>query len=163
MRPESVPSAWERSPRGLGIGLAVCTLLALVAAAAFVLTRPSTKVYGMSGDTRVTLPNGRAAPSNTLSVAEALAVQPKHPRLVHGYLLSPMDDAARLCSRLNEYADCRGAPRLLIANLSPDALFGGVIKGLKQGCCATGFWSPRPIALRGIVVGHTLYLIPTLV
>lgn len=157
---------WDRSPRGFLAGLTVWILVALVVVGVAVvsLSRRHPLPY-MSGDSRVTLIDGRTAPDTSIDIAEAIALQSRRPRLVRGYLVAPMDDRPRLCARIVEYVDCRGEPRLLIANLGPGALFGygpQPIKGLKHGCCSVGFWSPRRLAVRGVVVGNTLYLVPSL-
>jgi hypothetical protein len=144
--------------------LAVLVLALLVVAGVVLAARDhGAQTYRMSGSHKVTLADGRDGPATTLSVGQAIALQPRRPRLVRGYLLRPMDDDARLCARLNEYADCRGAPRLILVNLGSESLFGPhPIQGLMHGCCATGFWTPHQIALRGVVVGRKLYLVPSL-
>jgi hypothetical protein len=60
---------------------------------------------------------------------------------------------SRLCARFIDTA-C-GPPSLVIANLKWVEA-GPAIKGLKHGCCSTGYWTPEQLALRGTVKGHTL-------
>src|SRR5215813_10710078 len=65
--------------------------------------------YSMSGDTRPRLPDGTIASGTSMSVAEAIARRPAHAVAVHGYLMAAADDWPYLCTRLNEFTDCRGA------------------------------------------------------
>lgn len=89
--------------------------------------------------------DGTKAAVQALTVSEALRVRPENPVYVRGYLLAPRDDETRLCTRLTESGDCRGAPSLVLdsSGVNLDAA-----RALEAGCCALGLWSPHPLVLR---------------
>ena len=103
----------------------------------------SLQAYETHGGARTHL-DGTKATESALTVAQALRRQPQKPVYVVGYMLAPRDDLPRLCTRLNDYADCRGAPAVVLddskVNLDQS-------RALHVGCCATGFWSPHPVVL----------------
>ncbi len=88
--------------------------------------------------------DGIEATVQALSVAEAIRMRAKKPVYVRGYLLAPPDDVDVLCTRLVENGLCLG-PALVLDLLRVD-LDGA--RALEHGCCAIGYWSPRPLVLR---------------
>jgi hypothetical protein len=82
-------AAWERNSRALTTGLAVLVLAELAILGLLLVTHHDSAVYGMSSSRQVTLPDGRPAPTSTLSITAALALQPRRRRYVRGYLLRP--------------------------------------------------------------------------
>jgi len=162
-----VRSAWRSmwgaevfGPRAAVVLLFV--LIALVGGILLLTRHREPAPLSMSGDKRPRLPNGSLAPPGTsLGIATAITAQSARPEAIHGYFLAS-DDGLFLCTRLNAYADCRGAPRLAIAHANSRWLFAGPdrLKGLDNGCCSIGSWSPHPIVLRGTVRRHTLFLAP---
>ena len=155
--------SWLWEDEYLGIRGAMLLLLGLVAVGvgAWALTRHHAPApYSMSSDTRPRLPDGTIASGTSISVAEAIARQPAHPVAIHGYFQAAADDRPYLCTRLNDYADCRGNPHLAIA-FPYQWLFEGPnrLRGLDTGCCSIGSWSPHPVVLQGRVRGRTLFLL----
>jgi hypothetical protein len=89
--------------------------------------------------------DGTKAAVQALTVSEAVLLRPQKPVYVRGYLLAPWDDERRLCTRLKEGGDCRGAP-FLVLDVSKVNL--DVARALEAGCCSLGLWSPHPLVLR---------------
>lgn len=89
--------------------------------------------------------DGTKAAVHALTVSEARRLRPQRPVYVRGYLLAPRDDEKRLCTRLEESGDCRGAPSLVldVSRVNLDTA-----RALKRGCCSLGLWSPHPLVLR---------------
>ena len=151
---------WEGEYLGIRGAMLLLLGLAAVGVGTWALTRHHAPApYSMSSDTRQRLPDGTIASGASISVAEAVARQPAHPVAIHGYF-EAADDGPYLCTRLNDYADCRGNPHLAIA-FPYQWLFEGPnrLRGLDTGCCSIGSWSPHPVVLQGRVRGRTLFLL----
>lgn len=155
-------SAWGRLWRGRAAGPGVALSLLLLTLGLIggflLLTRHRQPTpFSMSADTQPRLPNGHRPQNAGITIASAIAQQPRQPTSIHGYFLWS-DDGPYLCTRLNDYADCRGAPRLRIAENPNSRWLLNHIKGLESGCCSIGSWTRSPLILRGAVRRHTLFL-----
>ena len=96
--------------------------------------------------------NGEPAPRAGMSIAQATHVRSSRPILVHGYLNAPPDDVDRLCTGLDVGACVQ--PSIEIRGLDPER-----IVGLKEGCCAIGYWSAHELVIRGVVVNGAFYVL----
>lgn len=118
--------------------------LVIVLAAALSGCGGSAEPYETQGGSATRL-DGTKATVQALAVSEAVRLDPQEPVYVRGYLLAPRDDVTRLCTRLKENGDCRGAPSLVLDASKVDL---DAARALEAGCCSLGLWSPHPLVLR---------------
>jgi hypothetical protein len=100
---------------------------------------------GCGGSAETTRVDGSGARTASMTVADAVSRSQRTLAYVRGYLVVPVDDVSRLCTRIPEHGGCE-APSLELANRQDDLrrLAGPV---LEHGCCARGSWSPHPVVL----------------
>jgi hypothetical protein len=135
------------------------SVIAVLAAVALLCVACGSRDPYWTASGHATFLDGSSAKISALTVQQAVEAHPRNPIYVMGYLLAPMDDAWRLCERLNEYADCRGASRLKLTGKLMSLTTLEAAAALKNGCCSTGYWSPRRIVMKGRVSGTTLHVL----
>lgn len=89
-----------------------------------------------------------------LSVSEALHAGSRQPVRVHGYVVDPWDDVARLCPERAK-SSCYPHQGLIVEGVDPAA-----IDGVEEGCCSIGYWSKNEIVLEGRLERGRLVVIP---
>jgi hypothetical protein len=89
--------------------------------------------------------DGTKAHVNALTIADALERPPRSLTFVRGYLIVPVDDVNRLCTRLSGDGRCE-RPSLVLQNAHED-LRRIAARVLEHGCCAIASWTPRPVVL----------------
>ena len=89
--------------------------------------------------------DGTDASVHSITIAQTQGRRVPSSAYVEGYLIVPVDDVSRLCTRISDDGACE-RPSLVLDNPHDNLRRLGA-PVLEHGCCAIGAWSPRPVVL----------------